>query len=187
MRRKSLLVLLSVVLALAAGCSKKETGPRTYTAPDGSFSVVLPGMVGDMEMEEKEIDSPMGKKMLSVHSAEGKNIVFTIKVLERGVPDNDEAAVREIQAGGMKAIMGDGEITKKGEIEIDGRNAFHARFKKEINGKTGYVEAVEIYAGGMQHQFQVLTYDESKLDDPAVMEYFKSFKYLEEETGEGEE
>lgn len=167
-------------MLLVAGCSKKESGPHEYTAPDGSFSVVLPGLVGAMDMTEKEIDTPTGKKTLTVYTAEGKDIVFTIKVMERGVADDDEEAVRNIQAGGMKAIMGDGEITKKGEIEIDGRNAFHARFKKDIDGIPGYVEALEVYVGGKQHQFQVLTYKESKLDDPAIMEYFKSFKYTSE-------
>lgn len=162
--RKSLRVAVAA-LVLLTGCSrlfKASFNWRTFNAPDGSFSVELPGAL-------KQETRQQGPLTITLYGAEVRNGFFGAAVcdLPPGAPFDYDGGVR-----GVAASHG-GKVLTQSPWNINGHVG--RAFEIELTQPKGYASGRMVVANGRLYQLLVMgaNYRES---DAEVQKFFGSFR-----------
>jgi hypothetical protein len=155
----------AIVIALATGCSRFGKGPfkwQTFNAPDGSFSVELPGA---MKQETRQ----QGPLTVTMYGSEVRNGMFGVAVcdLPRGVPVDYAAGVQGV------ANSHNGTILTQSPWKFDGHEG--RAYEIKITNPNGYASGRMAAVNGRLYQMLVMgsNYRDS---DAEVQKFFASFK-----------
>jgi hypothetical protein len=162
--RKSLRVAAAAIVLLT-GCSRLFKGPfnwQTFTAPDGSFSVDLPGPL-------KKETRQQGPLTITMYGAEVRNGIFAAAVcdLPPGAPFDYDGGVRGIAASHAGKILTQSPWNIAGHV---GR-----AFEIELTQPKGYASGRMVVVNGRLYQLLVMG-AHFRESDAEVQKFFGSFR-----------
>jgi hypothetical protein len=159
------LCVVAAAIVLSAGCSKLFKGSfnwQTFTAPDGSFTVELPGK---MKQETRQ----QGGLTITMYGAEVRNGMFGVAItdLPPGAPFDYDAGVQGV------ANSHAGKILRKGSWSINGHEG--RSYEIEITNPKGFGTGRMVVINNRLYQLLIMgsNYRES---DAEVQRFINSFK-----------
>lgn len=152
---------------------------RTFTAPDGSFSVVLPAGLPKMTKEMIPIDaaSPGTPENAAFYTATGGNIMFMVGLIGIDVPKGAVFNMDKSLQDGVSLLARRSEILSRKDTNLNGNPAVEVRIFRNDRANPSYGRNLIGFVNNTQITLQAVSQDMVVLDSPEVETFFHSFNY----------
>ncbi|HOX27595.1 MAG TPA: hypothetical protein PLQ76_00425 [bacterium] len=149
---------------------------RTFTAPNGSFSIILPAGLPKMTKEAIPVGAKAPKNA-AFYTATGGNIMFMVGLIDIDVPKSAVFNMDKSLQDGVSLLSRRSEVLSRKDTTLEGNPAVEVRIFRNDRANPSYGRNLIGFVNNTQITLQAVSQDMVVLDSPEVETFFRSFDY----------